>query len=55
MEQQLFNKEMPLEEYVGNLTDDVLNGDFDEIYKSAPRSKDTMCGFGIFRSRWLQG
>lgn len=55
MEQQLVNKEMRLEDFVANLSDDELNGDFDEIYQRAPRSKDTMCGFGRYRSRWLQG
>jgi hypothetical protein len=55
MEQQLVNKEMPLGEFIANLSDEELNGNFDEIYPRAPRSKDTMCGFGSYRSRWLQG
>lgn len=43
-----------LEYYIANLKDEVLNGEFDEIYKNAPLPKEAVCGFGSFRGRFLQ-
>jgi hypothetical protein len=43
-----------LDNYVAGLNDEVLNGDFDTIFKNAPVSKVTHCGFGPFRGRFLQ-
>lgn len=43
-----------LEIYVGNLTDEVLHGDFDEVYKNAPLPRSTHCGIGAFRGKLLQ-
>lgn len=44
-----------VEEFIATLSDDELNGDFEEIYKRAPQTEDTMCGMGAFRGRRLQG
>lgn len=43
-----------LESYVAGLSDEVLNSDFDEIYKNAPLPKDSRCGFSFFHGRFLQ-
>lgn len=43
-----------LDTYITNLNDEKLNGDFDEIYKSAPLAREAYCGFGTFRGRFLQ-
>lgn len=44
-----------MEEFIATLSNDELNGDFEEIYKRAPHTKETMCGFGWFKGRRLQG
>jgi hypothetical protein len=43
-----------LDTYVANLNDEVLNGEFDEIYKNAPLPKEAFCGFGPLRGNFLQ-
>lgn len=43
-----------LDTYIANLNDEVLNGEFDEIYKNAPLPKEAFCGFGSLRGRFLQ-
>lgn len=55
MEQQLVKENISVEEFIVSLSNDELDGDFEEIYKRAPRTQDTMCGFGCFRGRRLQG
>lgn len=43
-----------LDGFISTLPDDILNGDFEEIYKRAPITEDTTCGYGAFRGRILQ-
>lgn len=43
-----------LDSFISSLSDEVLNGEFDNIYKNAPLPKDAVCGFGSFRGRILQ-
>lgn len=44
----------PLESYVAGLSDEVLNSEFDEIFKNAPVVKDSRCGFSLFNGRFIQ-
>lgn len=53
MENNLIEKSR-LENYIAGLSDDVLNGEFDVIYANAPVSRDSVCGFGSMRSKFLQ-
>jgi hypothetical protein len=55
MEQHLVKNDASIEEFIVSLRDDELNGDFEEIYQRAPRTKETRCGFGVLSGRWLQG
>lgn len=55
MEQNLVIDGISVDEFVASLSNDELNGDFEEIYKRAPRTKDMLCGIGSFRGRRLQG
>jgi len=43
-----------LDTYISGLTDEQLNGEFDEVYKHAPLPKDAHCGFGSIRGKLLQ-
>lgn len=43
-----------LDNYISNLNDETLNGDFDVIYRNAPLPKDSYCGFGSYRGKFLQ-
>ncbi|KAG5674919.1 hypothetical protein PVAND_004864 [Polypedilum vanderplanki] len=54
MENLIERKHISLEEYVSQLSDEALNGDFEEIYKCAPLSKEVICGLGSIRGRFLQ-
>lgn len=47
-------KKSRLDQYIEGLGDDVLNGDFDVIFKNAPISRDAQCGIGSLRGRFLQ-
>lgn len=54
MESLIDHKSANLDDYIKNLPDEVLNGDFEEIYKRAPLSTDAICGLGSCRGRNLQ-
>lgn len=55
MEVLIDRKNISLNDYIESLSDEALNGDFEEIYKRAPlTSKDVLCGFGAIRGRVLQ-
>lgn len=43
-----------LDTFIFNLSDESLNGDFDEIFKHAPLPKESHCGIGSLRGRFLQ-
>lgn len=43
-----------LDNYISNLNDETLNGDFDDIFRNAPLPKDSFCGIGPLRGRFLQ-
>lgn len=43
-----------LDNYISNLNDETLNGDFDVIFRNAPLPKDSFCGIGPLRGRLLQ-
>jgi hypothetical protein len=43
-----------LDTFIGGLSDEKLNGDFDAIYRDAPLPKQAFCGFGALRGRFLQ-
>ncbi|XP_070501306.1 solute carrier organic anion transporter family member 74D-like [Chironomus tepperi] len=36
------------------ITDQMLEDDFEEVYKNYPLNEDTTCGFGFFRGSFLQ-
>jgi hypothetical protein len=40
--------------YISGLSDEVLNGEFDDIYKHSPLPKEAFCGFGSLRGGFLQ-
>lgn len=42
-----------LDNYISNLNDETLNGDFDVIFRDAPLPKDSFCGIGPLRGRFL--
>jgi hypothetical protein len=54
MESLIDRKSPTLDDYVKSLSDEALNGDFEEIFKRAPLSKDALCGIGSCRGRTLQ-
>lgn len=54
MENLIERKSTTLDDYVKNLSDEALNGDFEEIFKHAPLSADALCGIGSCRGRTLQ-
>jgi hypothetical protein len=37
-----------------NLTDEMLNKDFEEVYRNYPFNDDTSCGIGFLRNSFLQ-
>jgi hypothetical protein len=53
MESTLIDKSR-LENYIAGLSDEVLSGEFDIIFANAPVSRDSVCGFGSLRSRFMQ-
>ncbi|CRL05057.1 CLUMA_CG018209, isoform A, partial [Clunio marinus] len=48
------NKNHSIEEVLSRLSDEKLNGDFDEIFNLMPVTTDTSCGIGFLRSPTLQ-
>ena len=54
MENLIERKSTTLDDYIKNLSDEALNGDFEEIFKRAPLSADALCGIGSCRGRTLQ-
>lgn len=54
MEVLIDRKSISLDDYISDLTDEALNGDFEEIYKRAPITEDSLCGIGGIRGRRLQ-
>jgi hypothetical protein len=54
MENLIVRERVSLEEYVAGLSDEALNGDFEEVFKRAPLTKDVICGVGPVRGRFLQ-
>lgn len=53
---QKFSKsKLTVDEYVACLSDDKLNGDFDELFRYAPLDSETACGVnGICQNSFLQ-
>ncbi|KAG4067712.1 hypothetical protein HA402_005484 [Bradysia odoriphaga] len=43
-----------LDNYISNLNDEILNGDFEVIFRNAPLPKDSLCGIGPLHGRFLQ-
>lgn len=43
-----------IEDALSKLSDEKLMGDFNEIYKMMPVTRDTSCGAGIFYGPTLQ-
>ncbi|KAJ6641301.1 Solute carrier organic anion transporter family member 74D, partial [Pseudolycoriella hygida] len=43
-----------LDNYISNLNDETLNGDFDVIFRNAPLQRESICGIGPIRGRFLQ-
>jgi hypothetical protein len=54
MEVLIDRKKVSLDDYIAGLSDEVLNGNFDDIYKQAPLSKDSLCGLGPCYGRFMQ-
>jgi hypothetical protein len=54
METLIERQKVSLDDYVSGLSDEALNGDFEEVYKRAPLSKDVICGFGAVSGRFWQ-
>lgn len=43
-----------IEDVLSALSDEKLNGDFDDIFQLIPITKDTSCGISFIRGRFLQ-
>lgn len=43
-----------IEEVLAKCSDEQLMGDFDDIYKTMPITKETTCGFSFLRGPMLQ-
>jgi hypothetical protein len=43
-----------IESVLSKLSDEKLNGDFDDIFKLMPVTDETSCGFGFVRGPTLQ-
>lgn len=55
-ENQKFSKsKLTVAEYLASLSDEKLNGDFDEIFRSAPQDSDTSCASNrICQTKFMQ-